>query len=183
MNGKTLLGVAAAAAVVGMAGCAAPGGGYGNGYGGGYGGGYGAPPPQTGYQQPPQAGYQAPGANTYQAPPNSVFYGKVESIEPVTTQQSSSGLLGTVIGGVAGGLLGHQIGGGRGNTVATIGGAVAGGLAGNQIEKHASSGTDTVYRVNVRLDDGRMATVTQRDVSRLRIGARAQVAGDMATPY
>jgi len=112
-----------------------------------------------------------------------VFYGRVESIEPVTTQQSSSGLLGTVIGGVAGGLLGHQIGGGTGNTIATIGGAVAGGVAGNQIEKRAGSSTDTVYRVNVRLDDGRMATVTQRNVSNLRIGSRAQVANDMATPY
>lgn len=170
MNGKTLLGVAAVAAVVGLAGCAAP--------GGGYGGGYGAPQ-QAAYQAPPPP----PGTNTYQAPANSVLYGRVESIEPMTTQQNSSGLLGTVIGGVAGGLLGHQIGGGTGNTIATIGGAVAGGVAGNQIEKRAGSSTDTVYRVNVRLDDGRMATVTQRNVSNLRIGSRAQVANDMATPY
>ena len=174
MNGKTLLGVAAAAAVVGLAGCAAPGG-YGGGYNGGYGGGYNAPPPQGGYQQP--------GATTYQAPAGSVFYGRVESIEPVATQQGgSSGLLGTVIGGVAGGLLGHQIGGGTGNTVATIGGAVLCGVAGNQVEKRVS-GPETVYRVNVRLDDGRLATVTQRNVSNLRVGARAQVANDMATPY
>jgi len=189
MNGKTLLGVAAAAAVVGLAGCAAPGG-YGGGYNGGYGGGYNAPPPQGGYQQPgypqqgyQQPGYQQPGAATYQAPAGSVFYGRVESIEPVATQQGgSSGLLGTVIGGVAGGLLGHQIGGGTGNTVATIGGAVLGGVAGNQVEKRVN-GPETVYRVNVRLDDGRLATVTQRNVSNLRVGARAQVANDMATPY
>ncbi|WP_420992798.1 glycine zipper 2TM domain-containing protein [Cupriavidus sp. 30B13] len=188
MNGKTLLGVAAAAAVAGLAGCAAPGG-YGGGYNGGYGGGYNAPPPQAGYQQPgyqqgyPQPGYQQPGPATYQAPAGSVFYGRVESIEPVTTQQGgSSGLLGTVIGGLAGGLLGHQIGGGTGNTVATIGGAVLGGVAGNQVERRVD-GPETVYRVNVRLDDGRLATVTQRNVGNLRVGARAQVANDMATPY
>ncbi|MGO4330478.1 glycine zipper 2TM domain-containing protein [Cupriavidus sp. 2TAF22] len=180
MKGKILVGVAAAVAVAGLAGCAAPGGGYSGGYNGGYGGGYNNAPPPPPQQQP---AYQTPGATTYQAPPGSVLYGRVESIEPVTTQQSSSGLLGTVIGGVAGGLLGHQIGGGTGNTVATIGGAVVGGVAGNQVEKRASSGTETVYRVNVRLDDGRMATVTQRNVSNLRIGARAQVANDMAMPY
>jgi len=60
---------------------------------------------------------------------------------------------------------------------------VLGALAGNQVEKRVGTATDTVYRVNVRLDDGRMATVTQRDVSALRIGARAQVANDMARPY
>ena len=43
---------------------------------------------------------------------------------------------GTVIGAVAGGLIGHQIGGGKGKDLATVGGAVAGGYAGNQIQKH-----------------------------------------------
>jgi len=45
-------------------------------------------------------------------------------------------IAGTAIGAVAGGLIGHQIGGGRGKDLATIGGAVAGGYAGNQIQKH-----------------------------------------------
>jgi len=167
MQGKAgkQLALAAATLAVGLAGCAAP---------GGYNGGYNAPPP-------PSAGY--PASNTTQAPPGSVFYGRVESIEPVTSTQRSSGILGTVLGGAAGGLLGHQIGGGRGQTAATIGGAVVGAVAGHQVEKHVGTATDTVYRVNVRLDDGRLATVTQRDVSSLRVGARAQVANDMATPY
>ncbi len=43
---------------------------------------------------------------------------------------------GTAIGAVAGGLIGHQLGGGNGKTALTIGGAVAGGYAGNQIQKH-----------------------------------------------
>ena len=41
--------------------------------------------------------------------------------------------LGTLIGGVAGGILGHQVGGGRGKTVATIGGAIIGSLVGNNL--------------------------------------------------
>lgn len=43
-------------------------------------------------------------------------------------------IAGTVIGAVAGGLLGHMIGGGRGNTLATVAGAAGGGYAGNRIE-------------------------------------------------
>jgi uncharacterized protein YcfJ len=37
---------------------------------------------------------------------------------------------------VAGGLLGHQVGGGKGKTLATVGGAVAGGYVGNQVQKN-----------------------------------------------
>ncbi|KWR89747.1 glycine zipper 2TM domain-containing protein [Cupriavidus sp. IDO] len=167
MNGKpkNWLTLTAAAAAIGLAGCAAPGG-YNNGYNA-------PPPPNTGYQDP----------NTTQAPAGSVYYGRVESIEPVTTTQNSSGILGTVIGGAAGGLIGHQIGGGTGQTVATIGGAVLGAVAGNQVEKRAATNTQTVYRVNVRLDDGRVATVTQSNIGNLQVGMRARVANDMATPY
>lgn len=43
-------------------------------------------------------------------------------------------IAGTAIGAVAGGLLGHMIGGGKGNTLATVAGAVGGGYAGNRIE-------------------------------------------------
>lgn len=164
-HSKKWLIVPAATAVAVLAGCAAP---YNSGYS------------NTGYNAPPP-GYQTP--QTSQAPAGAVYYGRVESIEPVTTTQGSSGLLGTVIGGAAGGLLGHQIGGGRGQTAATIGGAVVGAVAGNQIEKRAGSNTQTVYRVNVRLDDGRVATVTQSNLGNLQVGMRARVANDMATPY
>ena len=43
-------------------------------------------------------------------------------------------IAGTAIGAVAGGLLGHMVGGGKGNTLATVAGAVGGGYAGNRIE-------------------------------------------------
>jgi len=45
-------------------------------------------------------------------------------------------IAGTAIGAVAGGLLGHQIGGGHRRTLATVGGAAAGGYAGNQVQKN-----------------------------------------------
>ncbi|HET6552486.1 MAG TPA: glycine zipper 2TM domain-containing protein [Dyella sp.] len=43
---------------------------------------------------------------------------------------------GTAIGAVAGGVLGNQVGGGKGKTLATVGGAVAGGVVGNQVQKN-----------------------------------------------
>ena len=44
-------------------------------------------------------------------------------------------LLGTGLGALVGGVLGHQIGGGSGKTLATVAGAAAGGYAGNQIQQ------------------------------------------------
>ncbi|HWR75785.1 MAG TPA: glycine zipper 2TM domain-containing protein [Thiobacillus sp.] len=58
-------------------------------------------------------------------------------------------IAGTAIGAVAGGLLGHQIGGGTGRTLATVGGAAAGGYAGNQVQKNLQE-KDTVSRTETR---------------------------------
>ena len=45
-------------------------------------------------------------------------------------------IAGTVIGAVAGGLLGNQIGGGTGKKIATVAGAVGGGYAGNKVQEN-----------------------------------------------
>jgi uncharacterized protein YcfJ len=58
-------------------------------------------------------------------------------------------IAGTAIGVVAGGLLGHQIGGGAGRDLATIAGAAAGGYAGNQVQKNMQE-KDTVSRTETR---------------------------------
>ncbi|AMG58282.1 glycine zipper 2TM domain-containing protein [Pantoea vagans] len=50
------------------------------------------------------------------------------------TVQDENRLAGSVLGAVAGGVLGHQFGGGRGKDVATVAGALAGGYAGNQVQ-------------------------------------------------
>lgn len=52
-------------------------------------------------------------------------------------------IAGTAIGAVAGGLLGHMVGGGKGKTLATVAGAVGGGYAGNRIEAAHQHGTVT----------------------------------------
>jgi len=53
--------------------------------------------------------------------------------------QDTHRVIGTGVGAVAGGLLGHQVGGGKGKTLATVGGAVAGGVVGNQVQKNAQN--------------------------------------------
>jgi uncharacterized protein YcfJ len=50
--------------------------------------------------------------------------------------KDSNRLIGTGVGAVAGGVLGNQVGGGKGKTLATVGGAVAGGYVGNQVQKN-----------------------------------------------
>lgn len=162
MKAKLLLSTTAAAAV--LAGCAAP-------------------PNPNAYPYPPTTGYQSvPQQNIEPGyAPNYALFGRVESIEMLQGQQASNGILGTVLGGAAGGLLGHQVGGGSGNTIATIGGAVLGAVAGNQIQRH-QSGQQALYRVVVRLDDGRIATVTQTTANNLQVGMRVRVANDLVSP-
>ena len=57
---------------------------------------------------------------------------------------------GTVAGAVIGGLVGHQIGGGRGKDLATVGGAVAGGFAGHEIQKQHQENNATYSTVEHR---------------------------------
>ena len=56
---------------------------------------------------------------------------QVQQQAPVKDQNR---IAGTVLGGVAGGVLGHQIGSGRGKTVATVVGAAGGAYVGNQVQ-------------------------------------------------
>jgi uncharacterized protein YcfJ len=49
-------------------------------------------------------------------------------------------LIGTGLGAVVGGLLGNQVGGGSGKTLATVAGAAAGGYAGNRIQDKVQKG-------------------------------------------
>ena len=58
-------------------------------------------------------------------------------------------IAGTAVGAVAGGLLGNQIGGGSGKTIATVAGAAAGGYAGNRVQKNMQE-KDVVSRTERR---------------------------------
>ena len=54
--------------------------------------------------------------------------------------QDENRIAGSVLGAVAGGVIGHQFGGGRGRDGATVVGALGGGYAGNQIQGSMQEG-------------------------------------------
>ncbi|HEY8681649.1 MAG TPA: glycine zipper 2TM domain-containing protein [Rhodanobacter sp.] len=66
-----------------------------------------------------------------------------ETVTHTAPPKDQHRIAGTAVGAVAGGLLGHMVGGGRGNTLATVAGAVGGGYAGNRIEANHQRGQVT----------------------------------------
>lgn len=98
--------------------------------------------------------------------------GTVESVRLVERKGSGTGL-GAVAGGVAGALIGHQFGGGSGRTVMTIAGAGGGAYAGNEIEKNINK--TSVYQIRVRMEDGSLRTLTQREVPSVDSGDRVRI--------
>src|SRR5471030_2288090 len=54
--------------------------------------------------------------------------------------QDENKIAGSLLGAVAGGVLGHQFGGGRGRDVATVAGALGGGYAGNRVQSSMQEG-------------------------------------------
>lgn len=81
--------------------------------------------------------------------------GKVLSVKAVE-KEGKAGAMGMVAGGVAGALLGNQVGTGTGRTVATVAGAAGGAYAGNKIEQKMKA--TKVWEVAVRFDNGEEKT-------------------------
>ncbi|MBE1161837.1 glycine zipper 2TM domain-containing protein [Dyella acidiphila] len=54
-------------------------------------------------------------------------------------------IAGTAVGAVAGGLLGHTVGKGKGNLLATAGGVVAGGYAGKKVQENHQANHPTYH--------------------------------------
>lgn len=104
-------------------------------------------------------------------PPPCINCGVVESAHVIQQQAPASGL-GAAAGAVLGGVLGHQVGGGNGKTLATIAGAVGGGLAGNAVEKNSK--TSSTYEVIVVMDNGSRQRFLM-DVQRWRQGDLVQI--------
>jgi outer membrane lipoprotein SlyB len=73
----------------------------------------------------------------------------------VKEKAGDSGAVGLIAGGVAGALLGRQIGGGRGKDVATLAGAAGGAFVGDKIEKSVKA--TKVWEVQVQYNNGSKA--------------------------
>jgi outer membrane lipoprotein SlyB len=97
--------------------------------------------------------------------------GTVESVVQDSVQNVNT-TVGTIGGALVGGGLGSLIGGGTGQTVATVVGAVGGAYAGNQMAQRSQT---IVWRITVRYDDGSLATIQQTTAPGLRPGDRVRV--------
>ena len=106
------------------------------------------------------------------APAACTHCGVIESIRPVEVRGQSS-WLGAAGGAVVGGLLGNQIGSGRGRTAATVVGAGAGAYGGSEIEKHVK--TSVQYRVRVRMEDGTHRTFNEAKQPAYAVGQKVRV--------
>lgn len=98
--------------------------------------------------------------------------GVIEEVHEIEKPGEASGV-GAVGGAVVGGVLGHQVGRGRGQDVATVVGAIGGGIAGHQIEKQVKK-TKT-YQITVRYEDGTRGTFTQDTQPSWRPGDKVKV--------
>lgn len=96
--------------------------------------------------------------------------GTIKKIESYTGHRSTTG--GMVAGAVIGGLVGHQVGGGDGKTLATVAGAAGGAYAGKKIAENSEK---TMYRVTVRMEDGHYETVNQSSVKGLKVGSSVRI--------
>ena len=101
----------------------------------------------------------------------------VESVTAVEVEGAGSGV-GVIAGGVLGAVVGNQVGGGDGKSLATILGAVGGGMAGNAVEKKMKKVTQ--YDVTVRMEDGSRRTL--RQTTPPVVGSAVVVNGDSLQP-
>jgi outer membrane lipoprotein SlyB len=130
-------------------------------------------------QQPPRYANNDAYPSSAQPAPRPVAVdpnaGEVVAINTAQEPEPTTGL-GAVGGAVAGGLLGNQVGGGRGRVLATIAGAVGGGLAGNGIEHAVRKATN--YQVQVRMQDGSYRNFNYPTQPPVQVGERVHVSGD-----
>lgn len=102
--------------------------------------------------------------------------GTVASIQ-IVPQSSMNGTGGALLGDVLGGVVGNQFGGGSGRALATGVGVIGGAVAGNQIATQNQQGNQ-IYRVLVRLDNGRTQQFDYQQIGDLRVGDRVSIEGN-----
>src|SRR6185437_1231176 len=88
-----------------------------------------------------------------------------EQVAVPETYKDQHQIGGAVVGGLVGALAGHQVGGGKGKTLATVGGAAAGAFAGHEIQKkHQENNASKMETRNV------CHTVTDKSTTTKTVG-------------
>jgi outer membrane lipoprotein SlyB len=100
-------------------------------------------------------------------------YGRVESIEVQKAPGANDFGMGSVVGGLIGGLIANQIGSGNGKMIATAAGAGGGFYVGHEAE--IKGRPQNVYRIRVQLDSGDYRVVSQDNDNDLSVGNRVHI--------
>jgi uncharacterized protein YcfJ len=101
--------------------------------------------------------------------------GKVVAVS-VSEKEGEGGALGMITGGVAGALLGNQVGKGGGRDLATIAGAAGGAYAGHKIEQKMK--TAKIWNVTVQYDNGSKNTFAFDKEPGLAVGDLVRNSGE-----
>ena len=102
--------------------------------------------------------------------------GIVTQIEKVSDAKSGTG--GAIIGAVAGGLLGNQVGGGKGKTAATVAGVAGGAYAGKKIAEGNKE-----YKITIRMRDGEIQHARQETLNSIKVGSMVRLKDGKAKLY
>ncbi len=105
--------------------------------------------------------------------------GTIQSVDIVPRRQGLG--LGTLAGAAVGGIVGNQVGGGTGRTVATAAGAAGGAYVGHQIERSRSS-SDQIYKVTIKMDDGTTQSFAQEAAPTVKQGDRVTITNGVLSP-
>jgi outer membrane lipoprotein SlyB len=118
----------------------------------------------------------APAPQQSQQGYRSVEVGYVEDVQIVGGGNAGTTGGGAVVGGIVGGVAGHQMGGSaRGRDAATVVGVVAGALIGNEIERNQRGNSAQYSVVRVRLENGQVLSMEQAANVDVRSGDRVRV--------
>jgi len=101
--------------------------------------------------------------------------GRVTAVH-VVEKQGDSNAVGLIAGGVAGAVLGHQVGGGFGKDLATVAGAAGGAYAGKKIQENMSA--SQVWRVSVSYTNGGSANFDFASNPGLKVGDPVKKSGN-----
>ncbi len=99
----------------------------------------------------------------------------------VGEKAGDSNAVGLIAGGVAGAVLGHQVGGGFGKDLATIAGAAGGAYAGKKIQENMNA--SKVWTVSVEYTDGRTGQFTFSHDPGLSVGTSVKNSGNSIVKY
>lgn len=94
----------------------------------------------------------------------------------VHEKAGESNAVGLIAGGVAGAVLGHQVGGGMGKDLATVAGAAGGAYAGKKIQENMNA--TKVWSVSVKYTDGRTAKFDFAHDPGLAVGTAVRKSGN-----